>query len=184
MCKPMCLSFKSNILVLNHVLQGPDDSSWPSLSLWAALNSSLSGKLIADTPVAESCYPGQAFDSRTCASIGVDLTSQTFVSDNPIALSYPTDSCPPINLPCSAGDNPTESCPSANVTGAASVGTCSIGDQPRYTVNATEVAHVATGINFARQKNLRLVVRNTGHDILRRCEVLGPDCDIVNLTLI
>ena len=55
-----------------------------------------------------------------------------------------------------------------NNSAAGSVGTCSIGDQPRYTINATEIADVAAGINFARQRNIRLVVRNTGHDILRR----------------
>ena len=48
---------------------------------------------------------------------------------------------------------------------------CSIGDQPLYTVNATEVADVVAGVNFAREHNVRLVIRNTGHDILRRFAV-------------
>lgn len=94
------------------------------------------------------------------------------MSDDPIALSYPTGSCPPVNAtagsPCTIADRPTDTCPNGNLTSAAPVGSCSIGDQPRYTVNATAVADVAAGVRFAREKNIRLVVRNTGHDLLRR----------------
>jgi hypothetical protein len=35
-----------------------------------------------------------------------------------------------------------------------------------YTINATEPAELAAGMAFARKNNIRLVVRNTGHDIL------------------
>ena len=94
------------------------------------------------------------------------------MADNPIALSYPTGSCPPVNATagwsCTVADQPTDTCPMGNLTYAAPIGSCSIGDQPRYTVNATEIADVAAGIRFAQEKNIRLVVRNTGHDLLRR----------------
>lgn len=97
---------------------------------------------------------------------------QSFIAENPIALSYPTDSCPPINATagssCTLGDQPNDTCPNGNLTTAVPAGSCSIGDQPRYTVNATAVADVAVGVNFARERNIRLVVRNTGHDLLRR----------------
>ncbi|KAK6209013.1 hypothetical protein LQW54_006761 [Pestalotiopsis sp. IQ-011] len=33
-----------------------------------------------------------------------------------------------------------------------------------YVVNATTVKHVQAAVNFARSRNLRLVIRNTGHD--------------------
>lgn len=79
------------------------------------------------------------------------MTNQTFLAETAIGLSYPTESCPPVNV---TADLPLK--------------TCSIGDQPRFTVNATEVEDVAATIKYASQKNLRLVVRNTGHDILRR----------------
>lgn len=49
-------------------------------------------------------------------------------------------------------------------------GNCSIGDQPWYTVNATTPEDVAKGICFAKKHGIRLVVRNTGHDILGRSE--------------
>jgi len=79
------------------------------------------------------------------------LTNQAFIAETAIGLSYPTESCPPVDV-------------SAHLP----LKNCSIGDQPRYTVNATKVSDVAATIKYASQKNLRLVVRNTGHDILRR----------------
>ena len=175
-CK--CVRLQLLILMRNEridvtdIKQAPEDNCWPSTSQWDAFNQSLFGKLIADVPPALPCYPGPAYNTEACATIDTELTEQSFVAENPIALCYPTGSCPPINATagssCTIADQPTDTCPNGNLTSAAPVGSCSIGDQPRYTVNATNVADVAAGIHFAREKNIRLVVRNTGHDILRR----------------
>ena len=136
---------------LTSAQQAPTDRCWPNLAQWTELNKTVSGKLIADTPLAESCYPGPAQNAEACAAIDLALTNQTYIAETAIGLSYPTESCPPVNA-------------SANLP----LKTCSIGDQPRYTVNATEVADVVAAVKYAHQSNLRLVVRNTGHDILRR----------------
>lgn len=133
------------------IIQGPEDPCWPSTAQWNAFNTTVSGKLIADTPLAESCYPGPAYDAEACAAIDLALTNQTYIAETAIGLSYPTESCPTVNA-------------SAHLP----LKTCSIGDQPRYTVNATKVADVEATVKYASQKNLRLVIRNTGHDILRR----------------
>ena len=102
------------------------------------------------------------------------------MSENPIALCYPTGSCPPINATagsaCAVADRPTDTCPNGNLTSAAPLVSCSIGDQPRYTINVTAVADVAAGVRFAREKNIRLVVRNTGHDLLRRWSSCQISC--------
>jgi hypothetical protein len=37
-----------------------------------------------------------------------------------------------------------------------------------YAINVTDAATVAAGVNFAREHNVRLVVKNTGHDFLGR----------------
>ncbi|KOS23055.1 6-hydroxy-D-nicotine oxidase [Escovopsis weberi] len=44
--------------------------------------------------------------------------------------------------------------------------TCSLGGYPVYAVNATSVAQIQAAVNFARNKALRLVVKNTGHDYM------------------
>lgn len=43
-------------------------------------------------------------------------------------------------------------------------GKCTLGGYPSYAINATNVAQIQLGINFARNNNIRLVVKNTGHD--------------------
>jgi FAD/FMN-containing dehydrogenase len=43
---------------------------------------------------------------------------------------------------------------------------CTLGGFPEYSLNITNVAQIQLAINFARSLNLRLVVRNTGHDFL------------------
>jgi hypothetical protein len=41
---------------------------------------------------------------------------------------------------------------------------CTLGAQPYYAVNATNVGQVQLAVNLARNANLRLVIKNTGHD--------------------
>jgi hypothetical protein len=46
--------------------------------------------------------------------------------------------------------------------------TCTLGYYPVVLIKAQTVAHIQAGINFARENNLRLIIRNTGHDFLGR----------------
>lgn len=45
-------------------------------------------------------------------------------------------------------------------------GTCTLGSFPSYAVNVSTVAHIQLALNFARNNNMRLVIKNTGHDYL------------------
>lgn len=47
--------------------------------------------------------------------------------------------------------------------GASENSTCTLGGYPAYAVNATTVAQMQLAVNFARNSDLRLVVKNTGH---------------------
>ena len=42
--------------------------------------------------------------------------------------------------------------------------TCDMGAYPSYVINVTNVAQIQLAVNFARNANLRLVIKNTGHD--------------------
>lgn len=142
------LLWNGSYIVLANLFQVPGDSCWPSIDSWNSLNTTVSGKLILDTPPAISCYPGPYEDAEQCAYVLSQWRNSTFQSLSPVGYVYPTvDSC----LPVAAGQTP---------------GNCTLGQAPLYTVNATEVKEVAAGISFAKKNNLRLVVRNTGHDIL------------------
>jgi hypothetical protein len=116
------------------------------------LNSSISGRLIKDTPSAIVCYPGPQQNLAACATVLTGLTDSTFVGNDPIALGYPVN----------------ETCPAVDYAAGGVPGSCSIGGSPVYAIDAISPADVVQGVNFASSKGIRLVVRNTGHDISGR----------------
>ncbi len=46
--------------------------------------------------------------------------------------------------------------------------TCTLGRLASYGINVSDAATAAAGVKFARDNNIRLVIKNTGHDILGR----------------
>ena len=135
----------------------PNETCWPSSKAWADLNETVSGKLIANTPIAISCYPGPQFDETLCAYIDQSWNNSTFQADHPLGLDYPIDpGCVPVNY--TAGEVP---------------GNCAIGSNPWFAVNATSSDDVAATINFAKDNNIRLIIKTTGHDILGRSDGYG-----------
>lgn len=109
--------------------------------------------MIATEPVAISCYPGPRANAVECAAVNAWWSDATFQADDPAGLSYPTNiTCPPI---------PADSLPP---------GSCTLGNSPTYAVDATTQWDVSLTIAFARLFNIRLVTKNTGHDLLGRSE--------------
>ncbi|KAI8630631.1 FAD-binding domain-containing protein [Xylariaceae sp. FL1651] len=52
-------------------------------------------------------------------------------------------------------------------------GTCDLGNLAQYAINVSDWRDVAAGIEFARAQNIRLIVKNTGHDGLGRSSGKG-----------
>ena len=50
---------------------------------------------------------------------------------------------------------------------------CTAGYYPDYVIMAQKKEHIKAGIDFARNNNIRLVIRNTGHDFLGRSTGYG-----------
>ncbi|KAL5322954.1 hypothetical protein ACEPPN_007479 [Leptodophora sp. 'Broadleaf-Isolate-01'] len=50
---------------------------------------------------------------------------------------------------------------------------CELGNYVSYSINVSSVPDVVAGIKFAREKNVRLVVKNTGHDFIGRSTARG-----------
>ncbi|KAE8391210.1 hypothetical protein BDV23DRAFT_182731 [Aspergillus alliaceus] len=126
----------------------PGDLFWPIDLVWDIFDLLLGKRLIKAVPLAAYCYPNWAeYDADKCATI----TSQWATSN--LHMDDPTS----IQLPLYEG----RSCmaPGYNYTA-----TCEMGGYPTYVVNASNVAQIQLAVNFARNLNLRLVVKNTGHD--------------------
>ncbi|KAI1338181.1 FAD binding domain-containing protein [Xylariaceae sp. FL0016] len=132
----------------------PGDASWPSPSQWDSLNQTVGGKLIATTPIASPCHttlynqenPG--FDEEQCAALrDVWYYPETHLPSpsSPMAYQFTNNSCNPFLDP----DTP-----------------CDIGYYVAYTINATTTTDIQAGIAFVEEHNIRLVIRNSGHDYL------------------
>ncbi|KAL4814967.1 hypothetical protein BDW67DRAFT_186262 [Aspergillus spinulosporus] len=126
----------------------PGDEEWPSALTWEIFDLLLGGGLIRATPLAAYCYPDWPDESLLRLSF---LGNERHNNDN--SMDDPTS----IMLPLYEG----RTCmpPGYNYTDS-----CTQGGYPTYVVNATTVAQIQMVVNFARNLNLRLVAKNTGHD--------------------
>jgi hypothetical protein len=80
----------------------------------------------------------------------------SFHASHPLSIDYPiwtNDSCNPIYA------NGT------SVTGDSEAGSkgCSLGNYPVYVVNATTASHISIALKWVGKKNIRVVVKSTGH---------------------
>ncbi|KAJ6124321.1 hypothetical protein N7471_011638 [Penicillium samsonianum] len=135
----------------------PQDTCWPEDYRWAQFNKTVDGKLIATVPIASVCHIDSfaLYDQSQCAQLQSDwgLPETHYESSSSIMASRFT------NLSC----NPFSSKTSP----------CTIGNYVQYAVNATDAAQVQKTIHFAARHNIRLVIRNTGHDLLGKSTGAG-----------
>ncbi|KAK5654328.1 hypothetical protein OQA88_7506 [Cercophora sp. LCS_1] len=117
-----------------------------SPSLWTSLNTTLSGALLSPTPPALPCHTSPS--SLQCASIQSAWYTEPFHVQSPISPFWPNwsnDSCLPFpDTPCVT-------------TGF-----------PSYVVNASSASHISAALQFAKTHNLRVVIKNSGHDYVGR----------------
>jgi len=120
----------------------PEDAAWPTEEQWTRFNSSLQGQLLKPRPVSEACYPGPAYNNETCAFLVGPAKETRFFFDDPLTMLT------------TWGEGAT--CLALlNTTGR----TCTQGGFPVYVVNATSVRDIQMAVNFARNQNLRLVIK-------------------------
>lgn len=122
---------------------GPEDAAWPSADQWARLNATVGGRLLHPTPVGAACYPSRPeYNNDTCAFLLGRATTTRFFMDDP------------LNLLTTWGEGAT-CLQLLNTTGR----TCTQGGFPVYVVNASSVKDIQAAVNFARNQNLRLVIK-------------------------
>ena len=127
----------------------PGTPGWPCLAEWQKFNESLSYQLLKPLPPAAPCHANEPnFNNLTCAYIEAQWATGAFHADDPISTdsnNFNNDSClPDPTAPCSGEGYPI------------------------YVVNATNTEQVKLGVDFAREHNIRLVIKGTGHDYLGR----------------
>jgi len=129
----------------------PMDASWPSIDEWHALNASIDGTLIRTAPAASACYPGNPFNvSNSCDQVRKNWNYEEYQAALPEGIDspmYANNSCLPPGV---SGYNPSKG--------------CAVGGSPSYIVEARTEQQVAVAVAWATKRNIRVVVKGTGHD--------------------
>jgi len=120
----------------------PGTAAWPSNAEWTRLNGTLGGALLQPNPPAAVCYDGPAKDATQCNFLLRNASSTRFYINDPLTVLATW----PEGDTCFA---------SANTAGL----NCTHGGYPSYVVNVTTVKQIQAAVNFARNKNLRLVIK-------------------------
>ncbi|TAQ86932.1 hypothetical protein B7494_g4739 [Chlorociboria aeruginascens] len=144
--------------VRTHCRCFPGDACWPSTAAWNSFNKTVGGRLIATIPIASPChdtFPGVSYDAEKCADIQAnwprpELHDET--THSPMAAFFANMSCDPFT--------PRDA-------------QCIIGTYVPYAVNASSAEDYRATIAFATENNIRLVIRNTGHDYMGKSTGAG-----------
>ncbi|KAL4959597.1 uncharacterized protein BDV14DRAFT_184338 [Aspergillus stella-maris] len=139
---------------------------------WDAFNASVSGRLHDGIPMLSPCFADfngveQNPDTEACSTIQSNRQNHTFISTH--FSGYQESNwagCASTGENCALGkDIPDLKTPL--------VRSCKQGSVPRRYVDARDVEDVKRTLAFARERGLRLVVKNTGHDYRGRSS--APD---------
>ncbi|KAJ5770175.1 uncharacterized protein N7511_002226 [Penicillium nucicola] len=123
----------------------PGDACWPAEDVWSKFNQSIDGRLVKTVPLGKLCHTPN-YDAAQCATLreGWTVPEEHYESSSSIMAPYFTngtcDPFHPISKPCT------------------------LGNYVSYSVNVTTPEQISKALQFATKQNIRVVVRNTGHD--------------------
>ncbi|KAK2013378.1 FAD binding domain-containing protein [Colletotrichum eremochloae] len=128
----------------------PGEACWPTTAQWDSFNQTVGGRLIATVPIGAPCHDSSfgAYDEAKCTALqNVWGKAETHIqtSSSVMAAFFANQSCDPF-----LGRDAR----------------CIIGTYVQYAVNATGADDYVKTIKFAQDNNIRLAIRNTGHDYL------------------
>jgi hypothetical protein len=101
----------------------------------------MGGALLKPVPVAAACYEGPYKDASKCNYLLTTAKDGRFYLDDPLTVLTMW----PQGNTCRLELRPT--------------GNCTQGGYPSYVVNVTTVQQVQAAVNFARNNNIRLVIK-------------------------
>ncbi|CEL56997.1 6-hydroxy-D-nicotine oxidase OS=Arthrobacter oxidans PE=1 SV=2 [Rhizoctonia solani AG-1 IB] len=133
-----------------------DQPCFPSADVLAQFNATISGRLHSERPIGAVCYQDDPdFNQAACNDVAKNTNSSNWrIAHFPTYQYTVSEVC-----------NPTDNC---NATTPVRDRTCAQGRIPSYSVHAETADDVVKYVRFATKHNLRIVIKNTGHDLLGR----------------
>ncbi|KAI0017370.1 isoamyl alcohol oxidase [Xylariomycetidae sp. FL0641] len=132
----------------------PGDDCWPGETAWSSFNATVGGRLIRTVPIGHVCHDPD-YDEAACEAVKAEWVHTDIHIESshsvmtPFAANASCDPMAPRELPCV------------------------IGTYVQYSVAVNSAEDISKTIQFANEKNIRLVIRNTGHDYLGKSTGAG-----------
>ncbi|KAH9894563.1 FAD binding domain-containing protein [Xylariomycetidae sp. FL2044] len=132
----------------------PLDQCWPDESTWDAFNATIDGRLIKTVPIGSVCHD-PTYDEAACQALRAAWRTPMphYESSSSVMETYwSANSCNPF---------------------ASRSTSCELGNLVSYAVNVSGIEHILPTLEFVKLHNVRLVIRNTGHDFVGRSTGAG-----------
>ncbi|KAI9931464.1 hypothetical protein MW887_010039 [Aspergillus wentii] len=132
----------------------PQNSCWPSTQEWNAFNSSIQGNLVPVRPAAAVCHVPN-LDSSMCDEVKKQWTNSTWRAAQPGTVQWENwESWPEDNQTCYIESSQSTPCGQGRIS--------------LYSALVQSASQIQKTVRFAKQHNLRLVIKNSGHDFMGR----------------
>lgn len=146
----------------------PGDDCWPTAQDWEAFNATISGKLVAPRQLASVCHDPN-YDQAACEYIREQWTQPEIQFVPPHILTSLSGFFVACTNMVTSDESPSSIMAASVANGSCDPFTaqelpCEPGPSISYAVNATDASDFTKSIAFARDRNVRLVIRNTGHE--------------------
>ncbi|KAJ5329600.1 hypothetical protein N7452_009990, partial [Penicillium brevicompactum] len=132
----------------------PGDTCWPAENVWTKFNQTIDGRLVKTVPLGTPCHAPN-YDAAKCTILrdGWTVPEEHYESSSSVmAPFFANGTCDPFH-PVSKP--------------------CTLGNYAVYAVNVTTPEHISKTIQFATKHDIRIVVRNTGHDYIGKSTGAG-----------
>lgn len=142
----------------------PEQKCWPTTRQWQQFNATIEGHLYETIPIAAPCYKNSPHYDETACKAVEDYYGDSIPRGTHYGQTYWLN---------------WETC---GQTGCALLETdpsellyrnCSLGRLSSYYVDVREASHISAALKFAKDHNIRISIKNTGHDFFGRSSVPG-----------
>ncbi|KAL0572750.1 hypothetical protein V5O48_009214 [Marasmius crinis-equi] len=132
----------------------PTDEAWPEQHVWDAFNDSVDSRLIKVVPDDSPCHDPN-YDKEQCNVVQKSWLQSEFHLERPGSIMNPVF----YNLSCDPFTPRETPCRMRNLV--------------EYSVNISRPEHVVKAVQFAKEHNIRFVIKNTGHDYMGKSTGTG-----------
>jgi FAD/FMN-containing dehydrogenase len=141
---------------------GPGQTCWPTSQEWQQFNQTIDGHLYQTVPLGAPCYKNStSFNAGVCEVVESNYNNSITRGSNYGQTYWPNwEACG--NSGCSLLSlDPTQTL----------YPTCSLGRLGSYYVDVRNASHISAALQFAQVHNIRISIKNTGHDFFGRSSV-------------